>query len=652
MSNSSSSQPPSVNDYSISHHSFIAVIFQFFRETPALFVSLLVGIISGLLWRWSPLVGSILIILLSLYTFVIEIIDIVAAFREGHAGTDILAAIAIVSTTLVGAFWGVWIIDVMIFTGSALENFVQNRAQDNLRALLDAAPQTAHRLTNFPHDYDIWETVPVDNIQLHDFILVKPGETVPVDGTLMSEQATLDLSAINGEPVPGDFYKGSHLVSGAVNGAGALILQATATSADSQYQKILDLVRSAQDSRASVVKTADVLAVPFTILSLIIAVIAWICSHDPVRFAQVLVLATPCPLLIGAPVAYMGGTGRLAKSGIVIKSQEILETLGRVSHIFFDKTGTLTHKRPEVTRIDRPVYHDNSISDDTILFYAGAVESYSTHILATGIFNAAERRLHELHQQSFTAHHLQEIPGKGISGEVDGHIIAIGRLSYLVDFVDDPASLTSFDQQPLAANEMATYIAIDHVLSGRLILQDTLRENSKQTIDSLQSLGIDKISIITGDTEASAKIIADEIGISDIHAGLLPENKVDIVAQCHQKDASVITMMVGDGVNDAPVLASANIGVAMADGSSTAASESAQVVIMNDNLEMIPQAITIARQTKRTMLQACIGGIVAALILMVFAAFNFIPVVIGALLQEAIDACSIGWAFTALHNKN
>lgn len=652
MPDTSLSKPPSVNNYSVSHHSFIAVVFQFFRETPALFVSLLVGIISGLLWKWFPFIGSILIILLSLYTLVIEIIDIVTAFREGHAGTDILAAIAIVSATLVQAFWGVWIIDVMIFTGAALENFVENRAQDNLKALLDSAPQTAHHLTNFPHDSDTWETVPVDNIQLHDYILVKPGETVPVDGTLISEQATLDLSAINGEPVPGDFYKGSHLVSGTVNGAGALILQATAISADSQYQRILDLVRSAQDSRASVVKTADILAIPFTIISLIIAILAWICSHDPVRFAQVLVLATPCPLLIGAPVAYMGGTGRLAKSGIVIKSQEILETLGRVSHIFFDKTGTLTHKRPEVTRIDRPILQEHSISDDTLLFYAGAVESYSTHILAKGIFNAAERRLHQLHQQSFTAHHLQETPGQGISGEVDGHIITIGRLSYLADSIDDPASLTSFDQQPLAANEIATYIAIDHVLSGRIILQDTLRKNSKQTIESLQSLGIKNISMITGDTEASAKIIAHEIGISDVYAGLLPENKVDIVAQCHQKDASVITMMVGDGVNDAPVLASANIGIAMTDGSSTAASESAQVVIMNDDLEMIPQAITIARQTKRTMLQACIGGIVAALILMVLAAFNFIPVVIGALLQEVIDACSIGWAFTALHSKN
>lgn len=727
---------------------------------------------------FNPGVGQWIVIALVVYTIVVTVIGMIDDLRHGHVGVDLLAVIAIASTVAVQEYWAAWAVVLMISSGEAIEEFAQSKAESNLTALVDAAPRTAHvvtlpgvrghvHTTGGEHAADVteggfrkvagagdsgvggsaayvsvsgesdkpgtkpydaagehFETVPVDQVKLGDVILVLPGETVPVDGELLSGVATLDLSNINGEPVPREVYAGARVLSGAVNGSTALTMRATQLAQDSQYQKILELVSSAQESRPTVVKTADVLAVPFTILSLAIAGIAWAVAGTPLRFAQVLVLATPCPLLIAAPVAYVAGTGRLAKAGILIKAQDVLENLGRVSHIFFDKTGTLTVKQPQVVRVERPFENSSPYNESHILMMAGVVEGYSVHILSKGIAAAGQKAMQELYaryengqrlcaERDLPGHgrdypvvkNIEEQSGKGVSGEVNGHAVRVGRFAYVTadeagfthvlgagvaagtaagavadSAVGDSATGTAAGASkkpevnslfaPLEPDEMAAYVAIDGKLAARIVLRDVPRENAKASLEKLHRLGVKKLSMLTGDKEASARIIAGEVGIDDVQSELFPEGKVAAVKNAtedaHQNQPAwdkvvqrvvgesmtrQVTMMVGDGVNDAPVLAVADIGMAMTDGTSTAASESAQVVIMNDDIASVPRAIAIARRTKKVMLQAVLVGLGLAIIGMVAAAFNLIPVVIGAFMQEAIDVVSILWALTALLDR-
>lgn len=749
---------------------------------------------------FNPGVGQWIVIALVAYTIVVTVRGMIDDLRHGHVGVDLLAVVAIASTVAVQEYWAAWAVVLMISSGEAIEEFAQSKAESNLTALIDAAPRTAHvvvlpgmrghvHASGSEHTADVtadgfravrvsdsgetdnqdgekrafasespetdtkgasqtydaagerFETVPVDQVQLGDVILVLPGETVPVDGELLSGVATLDLSNINGEPVPREVYAGARVMSGAVNGSTTLTMRATQLAHDSQYQKILELVSSAQESRPAVVKTADMLAVPFTVLSLAIAGIAWAISGLPLRFAQVLVLATPCPLLIAAPVAYVAGTGRLAKAGILIKAQDVLENLGRVSHIFFDKTGTLTVKQPQVVRVEKPVETSSPFNEDHILMMASVVEGYSVHILSKGIAAAGRKAMDDLYARYAAGQRLcveRDLPGhgrdypvvkniveesgKGISGEVNGHQVRVGRFAYVTAdesgftpvlhmpdatyYVSDsaesdtmgvrngvpndaqpaaaPSTSASVATQsaarkpetanslfaPLAPDEMAAYVAIDGRLAARIVLRDVPRENAKRSLARLHELGVKELSMLTGDKAASARIIANEVGIDDVQSELFPEDKVAAVKSAteskHQKLSlwnrikqrvtgesknRQITMMVGDGVNDAPVLAVADIGMAMTDGTSTAASESAQVVIMNDDIASVPRAIAIARRTKKVMLQAVLIGLGLAIIGMIAAAFNLIPVVVGAFMQEAIDVVSILWALTVLFDR-
>ena len=756
----------------------------------------------GWLSAFNPGVGQWMVIALVAYTIVVTVRSMIDDLRHGHVGVDLLAVVAIASTVAVQEYWAAWAVVLMISSGEAIEEFAQSKAESNLTALIDAAPRTAHvvalpgvrghvHATGSEHTADVtadgfravrmsdsaetdnqdggkhdyvsespesdtkdasqtydaagerFETVPVDQVRLGDVILVLPGETVPVDGELLSGVATLDLSNINGEPVPREVYAGARVMSGAVNGSTTLTMRATQLAQDSQYQKILELVSSAQESRPAVVKTADMLAVPFTVLSLAIAGIAWAVSGLPLRFAQVLVLATPCPLLIAAPVAYVAGTGRLAKAGILIKAQDVLENLGRVSHIFFDKTGTLTVKQPQVVRVEKPFETSSPFNEDHILMMAGVVESYSVHILSKGIAAAGRKAMDDLYarytsgqrlcaERDLSGHgrdypvvkNIVEDSGKGVSGEVNGHRVRVGRFAYVTAdesgftpvlhasgeryMSDSPESDTlgvrdgmSDDAQstvvtpfitpsaeasqttpvrksetanslfaPLAPDEMAAYVAIDGKLAARIVLRDVPRANAKRSLARLHELGIKELSMLTGDKAASARIIANEVGIDDVQSELFPEDKVAAVKNAtestHQNQSMParimrritgesrnrqVTMMVGDGVNDAPVLAVADIGMAMTDGTSTAASESAQVVIMNDDIASVPRAIAIARRTKNVMLQAVLIGLSLAIIGMVAAAFNLIPVVVGAFMQEVIDVVSILWALTVLFDR-
>ncbi len=700
---------------------FFTKILDICKLVPMLPVVVIAAIPLALLGDWRPWgnamaipvlgnpgFGQWLVIALVLIIVIDTVRGMIDDLRHGQVGVDVLAVVAILSTVAVAEYWASWAVTLMITSGEAIEEYAQAKAERSLTALMEAAPQTAH-VVNLPgvgcgfatdkgdssdgfrrvglasaaaaaHRFD---TVPVEQVQLGDVLMVLPGETVPVDGELLSGTATLDLSNINGEPVPREVFAGARVMSGAVNGSTALTMRATQVAADSQYQRILELVASAQESRPAVVKTADRLAVPFTVLSLMIAGIAWAMSGVPTRFAQVLVLATPCPLLIAAPVAYIAGTGRLAAAGVLIKAQDVLENLGRVTQVFFDKTGTLTVKQPQVVRVEMLPGAATRLNEDHVLMMAGVVESYSVHILSKGIAKAGTEAMGRLRQRfedgqrlcpepeaSWPGHgreypvikNINEDAGKGVSGEVNGHAVRVGRLSFAAAgeegflAVDRTAPSRSEDDLRtrfglLQPDEMASYVSVDGQLIARIVLRDVPRANAKAALAKLHELGVTKLAMLTGDKRASANIIASEVGIDEVHAELFPEDKVAAV-KAATGAGKTVTMMVGDGVNDAPVLAVADIGVAMTDGTSTAASESAQVVIMNDNIAAVPRAIAIARRTKRVMLQAVIAGLVLATIGMIAAAFNLIPVVVGAFLQEAIDVVSILWALTALIDRD
>lgn len=700
---------------------FFTKILDICKLVPMLPVVVIAAIPLALLGDWRPWgnamaipvlgnpgFGQWLVIALVLVIVIDTVRGMIDDLRHGQVGVDVLAVVAILSTVAVAEYWASWAVTLMITSGEAIEEYAQAKAERSLTALMEAAPQTAH-VVNLPgvgrgfaadkgdssdgfrrvgsasaaaaaHRFD---TVPVEQVQLGDVLMVLPGETVPVDGELLSGTATLDLSNINGEPVPREVFAGARVMSGAVNGSTALTMRATQVAADSQYQRILELVASAQESRPAVVKTADRLAVPFTVLSLVIAGVAWAVSGVPTRFAQVLVLATPCPLLIAAPVAYIAGTGRLAAAGVLIKAQDVLENLGRVTQVFFDKTGTLTVKQPQVVRVEMLPGAATRLNEDHVLMMAGAVESYSVHILSKGIAKAGAEALARLRQRfedgqrlcpepeaSWPGHgreypvvrNINEDAGKGVSGEVNGHAVRVGRLSFAAagedGFLAVGEAVPSRSEDDLRTrfgllqpDEMASYVSVDGQLIARIVLRDVPRANAKAVLAKLHELGVTELAMLTGDKRASANIIASEVGIDEVHAELFPEDKVAAV-RAATGAGKTVTMMVGDGVNDAPVLAVADIGVAMTDGTSTAASESAQVVIMNDNIAAVPRAIAIARRTKRVMLQAVIAGLVLATIGMIAAAFNLIPVVVGAFLQEAIDVVSILWALTALIDRD
>lgn len=700
---------------------FFTKILDICKLVPMLPVVVIAAIPLALLGDWRPWgnamaipvlgnpgFGQWLVIALVLVIVIDTVRGMIDDLRHGQVGVDVLAVVAILSTVAVAEYWASWAVTLMITSGEAIEEYAQAKAERSLTALMEAAPQTAH-VVNLPgvgrgfaadkgdssdgfrrvgsapaaaaaHRFD---TVPVEQVQLGDVLMVLPGETVPVDGELLSGTATLDLSNINGEPVPREVFAGARVMSGAVNGSTALTMRATQMAADSQYQRILELVASAQESRPAVVKTADRLAVPFTVLSLVIAGVAWAVSGVPTRFAQVLVLATPCPLLIAAPVAYIAGTGRLAAAGVLIKAQDVLENLGRVTQVFFDKTGTLTVKQPQVVRVEMLPGAATRLNEDHVLMMAGAVESYSVHILSKGIAKAGAEALARLRQRfedgqrlcpepeaSWPGHgreypvvkSINEDAGKGVSGEVNGHAVRVGRLSFAAagedGFLAVDRTVPSRSEDDLRTrfgllqpDEMASYVSVDGQLIARIVLRDVPRANAKAALAKLHELGVTELAMLTGDKRASANIIASEVGIDEVHAELFPEDKVAAV-RAATGAGKTVTMMVGDGVNDAPVLAVADIGVAMTDGTSTAASESAQVVIMNDNIAAVPRAVAIARRTKRVMLQAVLAGLVLATVGMIAAAFNLIPVVVGAFLQEAIDVVSILWALTALIDRD
>ena len=570
-----------------------------------------------------------------------EAIGMIRQLLRGHAGLDILAVTAITAAVLVGEAWAALVVVLMLTGGAALEDYAEHRSKRELTALLRKAPQRATRLldgwtaTGEPAEEAVAEDVPVEAIEVGDLLLVRPGALVPVDATLTSDHAVFDESSLTGESLPVERAAGERVSSGAVNGATAVAMRAVAVAADSEYQQIVRLVEQAAGSRARVVRLADRYAVPFTALSLLIAGIAWAVSGEAVRFAEVLVVATPCPLLIAAPVAFLGGMSRAARFGLIVKGGGTLEQLARVRSAAFDKTGTVTTGRPALQRIaPQPGFGENEV-----LQLAASAEVYSSHVLAGSVVAAAKRRGCAL----LEAERAEEAATNGVAA-----VLAIGAESASTVRVGKPSWLSGYapglTPARLEPGELAIYVAIDDRFAGAIVMRDRVRDEAADVFAELQRLGVERTLMVTGDVATTAEPIAAELGIGEVHAECRPSDKVRIVSEVQPRPL----IMVGDGLNDAPVLAAADVGFAMGARGATAASESADIVNRYDDLGGLPRAVRIGRDTVRIALQSIWLGIVISVGLMLVAAFGFLPALAGAWLQEAVDLVAILGALRAI----
>lgn len=595
------------------------------RRYPWVVATVLTGGVGGVLEAYGP-AGSaqVVISVFALALVVVRGRSMLADLRAGSYGVDLLAVLSVTATVLVGEYWAALVVCLMLSGGEALEDYANGRARRELSSLLARAPRLAHRVGP---DAGL-EDVPVGDVQPGDEVWVRPGEVVPVDGVLLAEAATFDESSLSGESLPVEHRQGDTVLSGSVNGGGAVRVRASATAADSQYQAIVELVKQAQASRAPFVRLADRVAVPFTAVALVLASAAWVLSGDATRFAEVLVVATPCPLIIAAPVAFMSGMSRAARNGIIVKSAGTLEQLSRVRTVAFDKTGTLTHGAPVVAE----VLPASGRSARELLALAAAVEQYSVHPLAAAIVRSAQERGIALP----ASHGAVEETARGARATVDGHAVRVGKLAYVVEGAPH-------DVPGPGPGQIAVYVGVDGAFAGTVLLADEIRTEASTTLAALRATGVRTTVMLTGDAEATARHVAGQVGIDDVRAGLLPQDKVDAVRGL----AGRPVMMVGDGVNDAPVLAVADIGMAMGARGSTAATESADAVVVHDDLSRAVRAVRIGQRTVRVAWQAIGIGVGLSVLLMVVAATGRLPALAGAWLQEAVDLTCILWALLA-----
>ena len=539
--------------------------------------------------------------------------------RFGTYGVDILAATAIATSVIMHEYWAAIVIVLMLTGGESLENYAEKRASRELDALLSRAPQKAHVLKGRKET-----DVRVSEVKVGDKIVIRPGEIVPVDAEIIEGNASFDESSLTGESLPQAHETGETILSGAVNLDGAITAKAVHTSADSQYEQIIKLVQAASKSQTPFVRLADRYSVPFTIISFAIAIAAWAISGESIRFLEVLVVATPCPLILAAPIAVISGMSRSAKHGIIMKTGSALEKLAQAKTFAFDKTGTLTEGKLVVDSIQ--TYHGHK--KDEVLHLAASLEANSNHVLARAIVEKAQQSNIKVTK----AKHVKEISGKGVEAMIGGKQVIVGRLALLID-----NNITIPESFETAAQQTAALVAINGELAGVITLRDELRAESKQTITALQKLGIENFMMVTGDNQKTAQSIAKKVGIKTVVAEALPGDKMRAIEQ--QPDRPVA--FVGDGINDAPVLTASDVGIALGARGSTAASESADVVIMQDDLSRVALGVDIAKRTFFIAKQSILVGIGLSVILMlIFSTGKFKPVY-GAAIQELVDVVVI-----------
>ncbi len=550
--------------------------------------------------------------------------EMIKTLRSGSYGVDLLAITAVAATLAVGQYWAAMIVLIMLVGGDSLEDYASKKAHTELKALLDNSPQTAHKVVA-----DKLIDIKVDEANIGDQLVVKPGETVPVDGHIIKGSSMFDESSLTGESRPITKNVSDTVYSGSINGDSAITMTVDKLAKDSQYQRLIQLVKQADSTPAHFVRMADRYAVPFTGIAFVIAGIAWFVSKDPVRFAEVLVVASPCPLILAAPVALVSGMSRSSRNGIVVKTGSVLEKMATAKTAAFDKTGTITSGRLFVDQI-KPVA---GTTKEELLSYAASAERSSGHILARSLLNYAVK--HDVNL--LEVQQLSEVTGNGVTAQIAGQTIKVGKASFVA-----PTA------QVAETTQTCVYISLNDQYIGTITFIDKLRLEAAQTMQTLRDHGVKHLMMLTGDQQAIAQTIAKEVGIDDVRAKLLPEEKIKALKAVPESEHPVI--MVGDGVNDAPSLTVADVGIAMGAHGATAASESADVVILKDDLLKVAKAVEIAQDTLRIARQAVLIGIFICVFLMLVASTGLIPAIVGAMFQEVIDTVSILWGLRARYS--
>jgi len=547
-------------------------------------------------------------------------------FREilhKHFASDIVAMMAImVSIILNDAFPGV-IIVLMQSGGKALEDYAYRRASSSLDALLSRAPRIAHRKTNH-----ILEEIPVSCIKINDILVIRPGDLIPVDGEITSSEAQIDESSLTGEPLSKTKKIGEPVFSGTINVGESFEIKATKKSEESQYSKIVKLVKKAQEEKAPIQRLADKYAVWFTPITLGISVIGWVLTNNFETILSVLVVATPCSLIFATPVAIISGINKAAKLGIIVKSGSAIEQVGRAEVVVFDKTGTITFGTPDVERI----ISFNGITSDEILLKAASVEQLSSHPIATMIVHKGKEKFGNLPIPT----NFREISGAGVEGDVEGVHVLIGAPSIFENLNEEIFKHSvSVNDQITPEGRMVAFVGVNNKLSGAIIFGDKIRPDVEVMMKNLKKYGIKNTILLTGDSFVNAKNIAVQAGITSFVAELIPEQKVVEIKKLRQNFDIVI--MVGDGINDAPALAASTVGIAMGARGTAISAEAADVVLLVDNVSKVANTIEIGKRTISVAKQSIYVGLGFSFVLMGIATLGHLPPAIGALLQEALD---------------
>ena len=581
------------------------------------------GIIFQNLFEISPDIPWAIGGLIGLIPSVKWVID---ELKDRQMGSDVLAIFSIVGALAIKEFFAAAVISFMLASGRALESWAEGRAESALKSLIDRMPKLANRITANGQ----LEVVAVEQIISGDRLIVKSGEIVPVDG-ITQESCYLDQSALTGEPLPVLLNKLDSVISGTLNAGNTFEMVASGNVSQSTYSGIVTMVRNSRAQSSPNIRLANKWALRFVPITILIATAAWLLTGEVKRAVAVLVVATPCPLILAVPIALVAGMSRATKSGAVIKGGAILEKLSRAQIVLLDKTGTVTHGGPVITEIVALP----GFSTEYVLQIAASLDQYSPHIVAKSLVDEAKRR--EINLLSAT--NIVEEHGKEVVGLVAGKRVRVGAVP------DELPGWAKLNQPLLVA------LHVEEELIALFGLEDPIRTESRRTIEELHKLGVTEIVMVTGDKEETANSVANELGINRVIANSKPETKLNVVHEYRNKVTGTV-IVVGDGINDAPALAASDVGIAMGARGASAASEAADVVIIEDSIDRVTSAIALAKISHRKALQASIGGMALALIAMFAAAFNYLTPSQGAIVQEIIDLLAIMWALTTLKASN
>lgn len=609
-----------------------------YTDTALLAFSLL-ALASGSILHWigKPILADWFWIASALLVATLLLIESVIRLWHREVGVDLIALLAITGALFLDQSLVAAVIAVMLTGGQALEAYALRRAQQEISQLIERAPTYAWRYKDKDEGL---EKIPVATVAIGDRLLVRSGELVPVDGDVLTAVAVLDESSLTGESQLVNHGQGSRIHSGSVNAGMPFDMRASHPAEQSTYSGIVRQVEVAQQSRAPLTRMADRFALLFIPLTLGVAAMAWLLSGEVMRALAVLVVATPCPLILAAPVAIVGGLSRCAKRGILVKGGAVLEALAGARILFFDKTGTLTTGKMLLLSIETGGY----MEENTLLQLVASLAQASTHVTSQNIVRIAQERGLELS----TPEHVTEEAGAGLRGMVDGHQLVLGSYAYATRNTPPSDWAQAFLRQMDYDDATGSFIVMNDVMIGALSFADQLREDAPRAVRKLRQAGIQRIVILTGDRLESAQSVGTAIGADEVHAQLHPADKLALIKQT---PAEMPSIMVGDGINDAPALAAAGVGIAMGARGATVASDTAGVVLLSDRLDRVAEALTIAHRTNGIARQSIIFGMGLSLLAMFAAALGYLPPIAGAVLQEVIDIAVIANALRAIGAK-